>query len=113
MPTKQGCQLLEEWQDATALQLTADDHLELFTHSYEIVTKTATMAEYGDRLGEQDSTPKLLQQPPRYSAATGGNMLGELTLEEDSAEGASLALVAPGALTSASGLSERRDFPSK
>jgi hypothetical protein len=40
-------------------------------------------------------------------------MLGELTLEEDSAERPGLELVAPGALTSASGSSERRDFPSK
>jgi hypothetical protein len=49
----------------------------------------------------------------RYSAATGGNMLGEFTLEEDSAERASSELVAPGALTPTSGSSERRDFPSK
>jgi len=40
-------------------------------------------------------------------------MLGEFTLEEDSTERASSELVAPGALTSASGSSERRDFPSK
>ena len=49
-------------------------------------------AEHGDRLGDQASTPKFLRQALRYSAAT---MLGELTLEEDSAERASLGLVAP------------------
>jgi hypothetical protein len=51
----------------------------------------------------------------RYSAATGGNLLGELTLEELSA-GRDPKLAepfAPGALASASGSSERRDFPSK
>src|SRR5512143_1487188 len=54
------------------------------------------------RTWRQASTPKFFQQPLRYSAATGGDTLEELTLEEDSAEGASLGLVAPGALTSAS-----------
>jgi len=51
----------------------------------------------------------------RYSAATGGNMLGELTLGELSAE-RDPKLAEPfalGAFISASGLSERRDFPSK
>ena len=76
-------------------------------------TRHCRAAPLGTGLGNQASTPSFLQQPLRYSAATRGKVLGELTLEEDSAERASLGLVASGALTSASGSSERRDFPSK
>jgi hypothetical protein len=51
----------------------------------------------------------------RYSAVTGGNRLGELTLGERSAEW-DPELAEPfvaGVFISANGLSERRDFPSK
>src|SRR5262249_12376333 len=48
-----------------------------------------------------------------YSAATEGNMLGELTREEDSSERTCLEFVSPVVLASSSGSSERRDFPSK
>ena len=66
-------------------------------------------------LSPGESPGLFLEQPLRYSAATGGNRLGELTPGELSAEW-DPKLAEPfvlGAFISASGLSERRDFPSK
>ena len=66
-------------------------------------------------LSPGESPGFFLEQPLRYSAATGGNRLGELTPGELSAEW-DPKLAEPfvlGAFISASGLSERRDFPSK
>ena len=61
------------------------------------------------RLRKQAPKPKGLSKGPCYSAATGGATLGELA--EWDAE--FVAPFAADAFISASGLSERRDFPSK
>jgi hypothetical protein len=69
----------------------------------------------GSRPGSATNLEAEFQQPLRYSAATGGNRLGEFTLGERSAEW-DAKLAEPfvlGAFISAIGLSERRDFPSK
>ena len=63
----------------------------------------------GDRLRKQAPKPTSFSTALGYSAAMGGATLCELA--EWDAE--FVALFAPGALISASGLSERRDFPSK